>query len=130
MFDIITCFAVSGYFSSEQDFLMPLIRSSASNSLLLISGLFNMNGLTVQTSYKRTMDNNFSPGLNQLNFDIVSNILATHGFSVNTIPVVVNETLAYNNEYPHRAFSVNCNGFSLMNGANLLLSDYLIVAQR
>ena len=34
IFDIITCFAVSGYFSSEQDFLMPLIRSSASNSLL------------------------------------------------------------------------------------------------
>ena len=130
LYDVVTCFAVSGYFSSEQDFLTPLILSCAPNSLLLISGLFNMNGLTVQTSYKRTTDVSFSPGLNQLNYDIVANILDSHGFSVKNVPVVVNENLAYNKEYPHRAYSVNLNGYSLMNGANLLLSDYLIVAQR
>ena len=129
-YDIISCFAVSGYFACEEDFLRPLILSSSSNSLLLISGLFNMNGLTVQTLYKRSGDAEFSPGLNQLNFDVVSNILSSSGFTVNAYPVIVDEIIPYNSRYPHRAYSVNLDGYSLMNGANLLLSDFLIVAER
>ena len=129
-YDIITCFSVSGYFVNEEDFLLPLINVSSSSSTLLISGLFNMNGLTVHTTYKRSGDHDFSSGLNQLNYELVSAILSAHGFSVHIYPVIVKDIIPYNSDYPHRAFTCNFNGFSLMNGANLLLSDFLIVAER
>ena len=71
-YDVVTALAVSGYYSSEIDFLEPLVQSVSSNGNLFIHGLFNPHGLTVDVRWRK--DDDWQYGSSQLSLEKVCNI--------------------------------------------------------
>ena len=123
-FDIICCFAVSGYFNDEEEFFTPLINLMSKTKLMLVHGLFNMHGLTVKLEWRK--DGGFQPGLSQLNYSRCKEILNDAGLEVIPHRVRVDELIKFDPQHPHRAFSVSKTDYTLMNGANLILPDYML----
>ena len=123
-YDVVTAFAISGYFDDEIKFLDPLIKSLNKKGVLIVQGLFNMNGITVRTEWKKKGE--WQPGLNQLNFERVKDYLEEEKFMLKVHRVKIKTKINFSKEFPHRAFSVNHKDYSLMNGANLHLPDYLL----
>ena len=128
-YDVVTCFAVSGYFEDIETFLNPLVQIVGSHGRLFIQGLFNQNDVYVRTNW-RTKDSNWEPGLNQLPLKATINFLKESGFQTSWKEVQIMEIIDKNIAFPHRAFSSKHPDFSLENGCNMLLNDVLISAQK
>mgnify|MGYP001403850540 CR=1 FL=1 len=127
--DVVTCFAVSGYFHDIETFLNPLIDVVGSKGRLFVQGLFNYHDLYVRTNWRNT-DGEWEPGLNQLPLHSTITYLKASGFKTHWEDVHITEKIDRDSSFPHRSFSSKHPEFSLENGCHMLLKDVLISAQR
>lgn len=127
-YDVITALAVSGYYSSEIDFLEPLVKSVSSNGNLFIHGLFNPHGLTVDVRWRK--DDDWQYGLSQLSLEKSLLYLKESGFDVEVKKVEIKDHLPFNSEFPHRAYSIEHDEFYLANGCMIILPDYLLECKK
>lgn len=127
-YDVVSALAVSGYFNDEAEFLLPLMNATSNTGRLFIHGLFNPYGLTVDVRWKSKGE--WQAGLSQLSLDKTLSLLRSEGFKVNWKKVVISDRIAFDENYPHRAFTSPNDSDQLMNGCMMLLPDYLLECTR